>query len=321
MMWFTENILAMLNMPYLTSINIQSKHPLQNHQFFYFFIKKKASTNCSIRSVAGHNRYVCHMCHVQFDYPNNLKIHLALNCNRLDSNHLWVQLGKEFNRASLPMLSMDLFQKPLLPFSFALTGSPSQSPSPARVSPPARVSTPSRTPTPARVSPSTLEGTFNISARALLNSSTGTFSSSTMSPSPSTSTSPNSSTHTSPKSPGQMSYCSSASSTTRLSPVKRNIGQRHSAFKPYSINKPSVVPSTMTPPAAKPIMPTYQILSVATPPPVALVPPGPGPVQPDAQAAHMETIASNLGKSKAGHQCIYCGKIYSRKYGLKIHIR
>lgn len=38
-------------------------------------------------------------------------------------------------------------------------------------------------------------------------------------------------------------------------------------------------------------------------------------------AIDMETLVSNLGKSKQGHLCIYCGKIYSRKYGLKIHIR
>lgn len=38
-------------------------------------------------------------------------------------------------------------------------------------------------------------------------------------------------------------------------------------------------------------------------------------------AAQMETLVSNLGKSKQGHLCIYCGKVYSRKYGLKIHIR
>lgn len=28
-----------------------------------------------------------------------------------------------------------------------------------------------------------------------------------------------------------------------------------------------------------------------------------------------------MGTSKQGHLCIYCGKLYSRKYGLKIHIR
>lgn len=39
------------------------------------------------------------------------------------------------------------------------------------------------------------------------------------------------------------------------------------------------------------------------------------------QAVEMEAIVSNLGKFKQGHLCIYCGKVYSRKYGLKIHIR
>lgn len=38
-------------------------------------------------------------------------------------------------------------------------------------------------------------------------------------------------------------------------------------------------------------------------------------------ATHLETIVSNMGTSRNGHVCIYCGKLYSRKYGLKIHIR
>lgn len=46
-----------------------------------------------------------------------------------------------------------------------------------------------------------------------------------------------------------------------------------------------------------------------------------GPVVDDAHAAHIETIFSNIGKSGDGHRCVYCGKIYSRKYGLKIHLR
>uniref|UniRef100_A0A915JCR3 C2H2-type domain-containing protein n=1 Tax=Romanomermis culicivorax TaxID=13658 RepID=A0A915JCR3_ROMCU len=37
----------------------------------------------------------------------------------------------------------------------------------------------------------------------------------------------------------------------------------------------------------------------------------------------IENLATNLGKTMDGthHRCIYCGKIYSRKYGLKIHLR
>ncbi|KAK5646120.1 hypothetical protein RI129_004584 [Pyrocoelia pectoralis] len=37
--------------------------------------------------------------------------------------------------------------------------------------------------------------------------------------------------------------------------------------------------------------------------------------------SQMESLVSSLGKSKEGHVCLYCGKCYSRKYGLKIHIR
>lgn len=37
--------------------------------------------------------------------------------------------------------------------------------------------------------------------------------------------------------------------------------------------------------------------------------------------AEIEVLATNWGKSKEGHLCLYCGKVYSRKYGLKIHIR
>jgi len=37
--------------------------------------------------------------------------------------------------------------------------------------------------------------------------------------------------------------------------------------------------------------------------------------------AQLESIVSNMGKARNGHMCLYCGKLYSRKYGLKIHIR
>jgi DNA-directed RNA polymerase subunit RPC12/RpoP len=32
-------------------------------------------------------------------------------------------------------------------------------------------------------------------------------------------------------------------------------------------------------------------------------------------------MADELGKSKKSHVCLFCGKIYNRKYGLKIHLR
>ncbi|GBP19766.1 PR domain zinc finger protein 13 [Eumeta japonica] len=40
-----------------------------------------------------------------------------------------------------------------------------------------------------------------------------------------------------------------------------------------------------------------------------------------ANPEEIEALATNWGKSRDGHLCLYCGKVYSRKYGLKIHIR
>ncbi|XP_068135519.1 PR domain zinc finger protein 13 [Hyperolius riggenbachi] len=43
------------------------------------------------------------------------------------------------------------------------------------------------------------------------------------------------------------------------------------------------------------------------------------------RAGRLESLAgataSGTGKPKKGHLCLYCGKLYSRKYGLKIHMR
>ncbi|XP_026868356.2 PR domain zinc finger protein 13 [Electrophorus electricus] len=40
-----------------------------------------------------------------------------------------------------------------------------------------------------------------------------------------------------------------------------------------------------------------------------------------ARLESMPTTNSVSGKPKKGHLCLYCGKLYSRKYGLKIHMR
>ncbi|KAG7199090.1 hypothetical protein KM043_017985 [Ampulex compressa] len=243
LMWFTENILAMLNMPFLTPSNIQ-----------------------------GQNRYICHMCHNLFEYPNPLKIHLALKCNRLDSNHLWTLLAKEF--ASSPKSSLCLSLFPQSTFKFELSNSPHTSPN--------------------RISPILVE-TMDTSA-SLTNNSPD----SSNQPSPSSSNQP---------SPNSSSTQVSPSSSTQVSPVRKNLGHRHSAFKPY-MNQGNVLSNLCTPMTRdEAVLATYNVQ-----PPTA-------PIRTDVHAAQMETIVSNLGKSKQGHLCIYCGKVYSRKYGLKIHIR
>lgn len=216
------------------------------------------------------------MCNNLFEYPNPLKIHLALKCNRLDSNHLWSVLAKEFSLPPRSSLSLSLF--PQSTFKFELTKSPRHS--------------------PARISPIMVESMD--SSVSLANNSS---SSSSNQPSPSSSTQ---------HSPNSSSTQVSPDSIKPVSPVRKDLGFRHSAFKPYMgqsnlfagvVTVPTTEENTLTP---------YNSQTTGSTPITA---------DADVHAAQMETIVSNLGKSKQGHLCIYCGKVYSRKYGLKIHIR
>ncbi|XP_051176735.1 zinc finger protein 728-like [Leptopilina boulardi] len=94
LMWFTENILAMMNIPFLTP-----------------------------RNILGKNRYTCEMCNFAFECPNPLKIHLALKCNRLDLSYLWTKLAKEYNAPQKASLILNPFT-PIIPFKFQLSGTP-----------------------------------------------------------------------------------------------------------------------------------------------------------------------------------------------------
>lgn len=94
LMWFTENILAMMNIPFLTP-----------------------------RNILGKNRYTCEMCNFAFECPNPLKIHLALKCNRLDLSYLWTKLAKEFHTPQKASLILNPFS-PMIPFKFQLTALP-----------------------------------------------------------------------------------------------------------------------------------------------------------------------------------------------------
>lgn len=76
-----------------------------------------------------------------------------------------------------------------------------------------------------------------------------------------------------------------------------------SAFKPFKKEEPSVTP------------PIQQMLPITFEPELHFH----SPTYND--EAQIETLVSSLGKSRQGHICLYCGKCYSRKYGLKIHIR
>ncbi|XP_052132890.1 uncharacterized protein LOC127752202, partial [Frankliniella occidentalis] len=64
-MWFADDLLACLRLPFLAPHNIQ-----------------------------GEKRYVCHHCGRTFEFPNPLKLHLALDCGREDLTELWRRLQR-----------------------------------------------------------------------------------------------------------------------------------------------------------------------------------------------------------------------------------
>lgn len=282
LMWFTENILAMLSIPFLTPSNIQGKHLSKKKKKRstlekllasrnQFKLKFKFLTKYTFM-ISGKNRYICHICNKLFEYPNPLKIHLALKCNRLDTNHLWSVLTKEFALSSRPSLSLSLF--PQSTFRFKLTRSPE--------------------PSSTGISPILVETMDNNVIPPNNNSSE---SSEQPSPSSSNPFSP-SSVQISPKDP-----------SIRVSPTGKDIlPYRQSAFKPYT-NQSNMFANVCPLSRTDTVLTSYNVqTSTAS-------------ISTDVHAAQMETIVSNLGKSKQGHLCIYCGKVYSRKYGLKIHIR
>lgn len=127
-------------------------------------------------------------------------------------------------------------------------------------------------------------------------------------------------------------------STAQPQPQHQPQVQRFSAFKPVSQSiafTAAVSTSSFSNPHAHTSTAVSPSTALSYLPPIAsvggtlshmrLLQPsssiGIGPTNPLNAAAQIEAIVSNMGASKQGHLCIYCGKVYSRKYGLKIHIR
>ncbi|CAD6208305.1 GSCOCG00003314001-RA-CDS [Cotesia congregata] len=254
MMWFDNQLLTKMNIPlYL-------------------------EPQCIMQSGCTPN-YRCQRCDRQFSDPNPLKIHIALDCNKLDKSFLWDKLAKGY-----ASFHLDNFRTNFpLAFQYQMLLRPSQKhqalPPPTMSYPNTRVEIPA-------------------TSTALTEASTSS----------SDETSPN----------------VSINSSLELwkTPVEP-VGVPHSAFKPYPQQRvPETIPHNLKliphnkiiynyPPQ---INPFFQANLRA---PVSMV----NVANAEERAAQMETIVSNLGKSKNGHHCLYCRRIYSRKYGLKIHIR
>ncbi|KAH8302295.1 hypothetical protein KR044_004921 [Drosophila immigrans] len=195
--WFGEELVLLMSIPFLTPLNIQ-----------------------------GNNRYTCHLCHLTFETPHPLKIHLALSCGRSVMDLLWMRLHYALKSATRSAATTTL---PLSPPPATSTSTSSASPT--------------RTPPPAAAT---------LSAPA-----------------------------------------------------------RFSAFRPMSSLPTLSLPLANAQSAASATLSYLPSISMAAP----------LSGHPMNAAAQIEAIVSNMGASKQGHLCIYCGKVYSRKYGLKIHIR
>ncbi|XP_069688873.1 histone-lysine N-methyltransferase MECOM [Periplaneta americana] len=315
--WFSEQLLAALAVPFLTPLNIQ-----------------------------GEKKYVCHLCGHHFETPNPLKIHLALDCDRLGRSHLWKRLtrhlsikqdnnnsaGEQHRPVSAPVPLPSAISCGTSTFEFkldlvtkedkkSLTNEPitHQSTITARLQAPNIVTSSSA---PGSENPSTLpqqkRAPRPVSEPLSVQGSAFKpyWNKYQNSPHADTSKTKYDSIRTSP-----MNILSS------LRPPL--ISQPHFVFHPsanisavnLSANKSSSVSGLLSP--------NSRLLPGVSYKPNVL--PSSFQQQPQQRtetsgsefhhAAEMETLVSNLGRSKQGHLCIYCGKIYSRKYGLKIHIR
>ncbi|XP_012056617.1 PREDICTED: uncharacterized protein LOC105619708 [Atta cephalotes] len=243
LMWFEDCILTMLNIPFLTPIN------------------------CNIQGQV----YTCHNCNSCFDHPNPLKLHLALDCNRMDNSYIWMLLANKIINS--PRTDLSFSQNPRTSFTFELKPLP--------------ISRPTDIPTyPVQTIDTTIRSLRNDSPSS--SNQLSSISSNGPSPIP---------PYSSVKSPTIEVL---PSSSTYESPIEHITERnRYLTLRPYEtlMHRDIYRNSFMS----------YMRPSIQT--------------ESKKDPAEVETIASDMGKCGAGYRCIFCNKIYSRKYGLRIHIR
>jgi len=215
--------------------------------------------------------YMCHNCNSCFDYPNPLKLHLALDCNRMDNSYIWMLLANKIVNSPRTNLSFNQYSEKN--FTFELK--------PLSISRP--IALPIDIPTyPVQTIDTTIRSLRNDSPSS--SNQLSSISSNGPSPIP---------PYSSVKSPEVL-----PSSSTYKSPIE-NTTERltlrpYEALMQRDIYRNNFIPY---------MHPNIQVESKKKDP------------------AEVETLASDMGKCGAGYRCIFCDKIYSRKYGLRIHIR
>ncbi|XP_066965500.1 PR domain zinc finger protein 13-like [Macrobrachium rosenbergii] len=299
-LWFSSEVAANLGLPFLNFSHIRD------------------------------GAYVCPKCNLRYAAPNPLKLHLATRCDAIPSHILWDRLSTAPTQPATPP-----WYTPLLPSSSSV------------ISFPARLKSPPERPqiiAPRSVSDATLRGAESPSSpRPNKHVSPDSTSSPVSSPEPNLSLS---AAHE-PKSafrrvrkhePPSLAIRFQAlphPSSLLLSPGPSHGFSRPPATRPFASGIPSatsisealISPHLLLgsllpchahqPGSAQTIMPVMPLTGGGARP-LLTTSAAPPTVDP---CAEMETLVSNLGRSRRGHLCLYCGKIYSRKYGLKIHIR
>lgn len=221
--------------------------------------------------------YMCHNCNSYFDYPNPLKLHLALDCNRMDNSYIWMLLANKI--VNSPKTDLSFSQYAGKSFTFELKPLPVPRPIALPIGIPAY---------PVQTIDTTTRSLRNDSPSS--SNQLSSVSSNGPSPIP-----PYSSVKSPPMEilPSSSTYKSSIENIT-----ERN---RYLTLRPYEalmhrdVYRNSFIPYDMRH--------SVQAESKKKDP------------------AEVESLASDMGKCGAGYRCIFCDKIYSRKYGLRIHIR
>lgn len=234
---------------------------------------------------SGEKHYVCHQCGHHFEFPNPLKMHLALNCDYLKPIELWRRLQQYIEEGSNRTLSTKNNNITKDGFLFQLGDNYGK-----------------------HINSNFIENSLKVAPPSPENCGISTVSN---------------------PSPNCLSESEEDVRSASEPPVTRN-----SAFKPYFSNESKqetigrhnkflyrtfsrfmpILPQNMLFPNT-PIFPPHGSATFTN-----NTSQGTGSVCTQ-QAVEMETLVSNLGRSNQGHLCLYCGKLYSRKYGLKIHIR
>ncbi|XP_064079750.1 LOW QUALITY PROTEIN: PR domain zinc finger protein 13-like [Macrobrachium nipponense] len=299
-LWFSSEVAANLSLPFLNFSHIRD------------------------------GAYVCPKCNLRYAAPNPLKLHLATRCDTIPSHILWDRLSTAPSQPAAPP-----WYTPLLPSSSSSVNS-----FPVRLKSPQkslRLSRPGQFQTRLSEVPRAHPHLGLTNTCHLIRPAAPSVRQSRIFRSPP------------PTSQNQLSGGSGSTSrplairfqalphpsSLLLSPGPSHGFSRPPATRPFASGLPSealISPHLFLgsllpchahqPGSAQTIMPVMPLTGGGGggggARPLLTTSAAPPTVDP---CAEMETLVSNLGRSRRGHLCLYCGKIYSRKYGLKIHIR